>query len=48
MHIYIDLVENDINALMKQTTKKQKSNLKYKEIIAMEQLAKKKDGYRYQ
>ena len=48
IYIYIDLVENDINALMKQTTKKQKSNLKYKENIAMEQLAKKKDGYRYQ
>ena len=47
MHIYIDLVENDINALMKQTTKKQKSK-EYKENIAMEQLAKQKDGYRYQ
>ena len=37
---YIDLVENDINALMKQPTKKLKSNLTY---TAMEQLAKRKD-----
>ena len=40
---YIDLVENDINSLMKQSTKNQKSNLTYKEHTAMEQLAKRKD-----
>ena len=40
---YMDLVQNDINSLMKQPTKKQKSNLTYKEHIAMEELAKRKD-----
>ena len=40
---YIDLVENDINALMKKPTKKLKSNLTYKEHAAMEELAKRKD-----
>ena len=39
----IDLVENDINALMKQPTKKLKSDLTYKERTAMEELAKRKD-----
>ena len=34
---------NDINALMKETTKKLKSNLTYKEHAAMEELAKRKD-----
>ena len=33
---YIDLVENDINALMKEPTKKLKSNLTYKEHPTME------------
>ena len=37
------LVENDIKALMKQPTKKLKSNLTYKEHTAMEELAKRKD-----
>ena len=36
-------MENDINALMKQPTKKLKSNLTYKEHVTMEELAKKKD-----
>ena len=36
-------MENDINALMKQPTKKPKSNLTYKEHAAMEELAKRKD-----
>ena len=36
-------MENDINALMKETTKKLKSNLTYKEHAAMEELAKRKD-----
>ena len=36
-------MENDINALMKQPTKKLKSNLTYKEHTAMEELAKRKD-----
>ena len=40
---YIDLVENDINALMKQPTKKLKSKLTYKEHAVMEELAKRKD-----
>ena len=40
---YIDLVENDISALMKQPTKKLKSNLTHKEHIEMEKLAKRKD-----
>ena len=40
---YIDLVENDINALMKQPTKKLRSNLTYKEHTAMEELTKRKD-----
>ena len=40
---YIDLVENYINALMKEPTKKLKSNLTYKEHVAIEELAKKKD-----
>ena len=40
---YIDLVENDINAPMKEPTKKLKSNLTYKEHAAMEELAKRKD-----
>ena len=40
---YIDLVEDDINALMKQLTKKLKSNLTYMEHNAMEELTKKKD-----
>ena len=40
---YIDLVENDINALMKQPTKKLKSDLTYKEHTAMKELAKRKD-----
>ena len=33
---YRDLVENDINALMKEPTKKLKSNLTYKEHPTME------------
>ena len=36
-------MENDINALMKQPTKKLKSNLTYKEHVTTEELAKKKD-----
>ena len=36
-------MENDINALMKQPTKKVKSNLTHTEHIAMEELAKRKD-----
>ena len=36
-------MENDINALMKEPTKKLKSNLTYKEHAAMEELAKRKD-----
>ena len=40
---YTDLVENDINALMKQPTKKLKSNLTYKEHGAMKELAKRKE-----
>ena len=40
---YRDLVENDINALMKEPTKKLKSNLTYKEHTTMEELAKRKD-----
>ena len=40
---FIDLVENDINALMKQSTKRLKFNLTYKEHAAMEELAKRKD-----
>ena len=36
-------MENDINAWMKQPTKKLKSNLTYKEHVAMEGLAKRKD-----
>ena len=39
----IDLAENDINAQMKQLTKKLKSNLTHKEHTAMEELAKRKD-----
>ena len=35
----IDLIENDINALMKQLTKKLKSNLTHNEYIVMEELA---------
>ena len=38
---YIDFVKNDINALIKQPTKK--SNLAYKDHLAMEELAKRKD-----
>ena len=38
---YIDLVEDDINALMKQLTKKLKSYLTYMEHNAMEELTKK-------
>ena len=38
----IDLVENDINALMKQPTRKLKSNLTYKEHAPMEELANRK------
>ena len=41
--MYIYLLENDITTLMKQPTKKLKSNLTYREHIAMEELAKKKD-----
>ena len=40
---YIYLMENDISALIKQPTKKLKSNLTYKEHTAMEELAKRKD-----
>ena len=40
---YRDLVENDINALMKEPTKKLKSNLTYKEHPTMEEIAKRKD-----
>ena len=40
---YIKLVENDMNALMKQPTRKLNSNLTYKEHIAMEKLPKKKN-----
>ena len=36
-------MENDISALIKQPTKKLKSNLTYKEHTAMEELAKRKD-----
>ena len=43
VNTYIDLVENDVNALMKEPTKKLKSNLRYKEHAAMEELAKRKD-----
>ena len=43
MHIYIDLVKNDINALMKQPTKKLESNFTYKAHTAMEEPAKRKD-----
>ena len=40
--IYIDLVKNDIDVLIKQPTKKLKSNLTYKEDTAIEELAKRK------
>lgn len=40
---YTDLVENDINTLMKQPSKKLKFNLTYKEHTGMEELAKSKD-----
>ena len=40
---YIDLVQNDINSLIKETTKKLNSNLTYQEHAAMEELAKRKD-----
>ena len=40
---YTDLVDNDINTLMKQPSKKLKFNLTYKEHTAMEELAKRKD-----
>ena len=40
---HTDLVENDIMALMKQPTKKRKSNLTYKEHAVMEELAKGKE-----
>ena len=40
---YMYLVKNDVKALMKQPTKKLKSNLTYKEHTAMEELAKRKD-----
>ena len=40
---YIDLKENDITALMKQPTKKLKSNLTYNKHTAMVELAKRKD-----
>ena len=43
VNTYINLVENEINALMKQPIKKLKSNLINKEYIVMEKLAKKKD-----
>ena len=43
VNTYIHLVENEINALMKQPIKKLKSNLINKEYIVMEKLAKKKD-----
>ena len=36
-------MENDINALIKQPTKKVKPNLTYKEHTAVEELAKRKD-----
>ena len=36
-------MENDSDALMKQPTKKIKSNLKYKEHIAMDEPTKRKD-----
>ena len=37
---YIDLVENDLNSLIKQPTNKPKSNLTCKEHAAREELAK--------
>ena len=40
---YIDLVENDINTLMKQPTKKLKSNLTQQEHTAIKEPAKRKD-----
>ena len=40
---YTDLVDNDINTLMKQPSKKLKFNLTYKEHTGMEELAKSKD-----
>ena len=40
---YTDLGKNDINALMKKTTKILKSNLTYKEHTAMKELTKRKD-----
>lgn len=43
VNTYINLVENESNALMKQPIKKLKSNLINKEYIVMEKLAKKKD-----
>ena len=43
VNTYVNLVENEINALMKQPIKKLKSNLINKEYIVMEKLAKKKD-----
>ena len=36
----MELVENDINALMKEPTRKLKSNLAYKEHAEMEEPAK--------
>ena len=43
VNTYIDLVEKDIHALMKQSTKKPESNLTHKEHIAMKELAKRKN-----
>ena len=40
---YIELVENDINTLMKQPTKKLKSNLTQQEHTAIKEPAKRKD-----
>ena len=40
---YTDLVENDINTLMKQPTKKLKPDLTCKEYAAMEEQSKRKD-----
>ena len=45
---YIDPAENYITVLMKQPTKKLKSNLTYKEHITMGELAKRKDHHNNQ
>ena len=47
VNTYINLVENEINALMKQPIKKLKSNLINKEYIVMEKLIGKTNFFIY-